>query len=400
MSVSVIDLVEIAVLPDQESPPKPGRVMTPLSVFAGRGGLRDVAGIPPGSTWAVVVFVQDTDGRRGSGSVGFGHPSSIATIEQLAHHLLGRDPADRNQLWELMYRSTLNVGRRGSVLQAISALDIALWDLFGLQCGRPVYELLGGAVHESLRCYASWLYARDDLDDLAAEARMWVDAGFTALKQRFGYGPEDGAAGIRKNVELIKTVVDAAGPDVDVMADAYMSWDLGYATRCIRAIEDAGLRLRWVEEALPPDDVLAFGRLRRSVSTPLSTGEHEGTRWGFRDLIRHEAVDVLQPDVNRMGGITEARRVWALGESHGLDVVPHVNAAHNMHLSISSLNTPVVEYMPPPFEGVAPDEDQVFWTVYPDEPQPENGRIQPPRGDGLGVTPDPELLQPVATISA
>lgn len=373
--------------------------MTPLSVFAGRDGLTDVAGLPPGETWAVVASVQDSDGRRGSGSVGFGHPSSIPALKQLARHLLGRDPAERNRLWEVMYRSTLNIGRRGAVLQAISALDIATWDLFGLQRGCPVHDLLGGAVHQSLPCYASWLYAREDLDDLATEARMWADAGFPAVKQRFGYGPADGAGGIRKNVELIQTVADAVGPDVDVMADAYMSWDLSYAVRCIRAIEDAGLRLRWIEEPLAPDDLSAFTRLREAVSTPISAGEHEGTRWGYRDLIQQRAVDVIQPDVNRMGGITEARRVWALAETFGLDVVPHVNAAHNMHLSISSLNTPVVEYMPPPFGGHSADEDQVFWNLYPGEPRPEDGYIRPPDGDGLGVTPNYELLQVVETIT-
>ena len=159
-----------------------------------------------------------------------------------------------------MYRATLNIGRRGVVLHAISAVDIALWDLFGKQLGVPVYELLGGKLRASLPAYASWLYATEDLDALAAEAAGWAAQGFTAVKQRLPYGPLEGRSGIRRNVELVRTVVEAVGPDVDVMADAYMSWDAGYAIRCIRAFEDAGLRLRWLEEPLVPDDIPGLAR--------------------------------------------------------------------------------------------------------------------------------------------
>ena len=199
----------------------------------------------------------------------------------------------------------------------------------------------------SLPAYASWLYATEDLDALAAEAAGWAAQGFTAVKQRLPYGPLEGRSGIRRNVELVRTVADAVGPDVDVMADAYMSWDAGYAIRCIRAFEDAGLRLRWLEEPLVPDDIPGLARVRASVATPIAAGEHEATRYGFRDLVEAGAVDVLQPDVNRLGGITEARRVWALGETFGLDVIPHLGFAHNAHLAITSLATPLLEYMPP-----------------------------------------------------
>ena len=157
----------------------------------------------------------------------------------MAPLVVGREPTDVELLWETMYRATLNVGRRGIVLQAISGIDIAVGDLLGKQLGQPLYNLLGGRVRPSLPAYASWLYATEDLDALAEEAAGWATQGFTAVKQRLAYGPGDGARGIRRNVELVRTVVDAVGPDVDVMADAYMGWDVGYAVRCIRAIEDA-----------------------------------------------------------------------------------------------------------------------------------------------------------------
>jgi L-alanine-DL-glutamate epimerase-like enolase superfamily enzyme len=248
----------------------------------------------------------------------------------------------------------------------------------------------------SIRAYASWLYATEDLDALAAEATSWAEMGFTAVKQRLPFGPLDGREGIRNNVRLVRTVVDAVGADVDVMADAYMAWDVGYAIRCIRAIEDAGLRLRWIEEPAIPDDVLGLARIRAAVSTPVAAGEHEATRYGFRDLINAGAVDVLQPDVNRLGGITEARRVWALGETFGIDVIPHLGFAHNAQLAATSLATPLLEYLPPPANADEADEDQIFWLAFPDEPRAEKGRITLSDRPGLGVSLDESVLEQVA----
>jgi L-rhamnonate dehydratase len=378
-------------------PPKSvGRpLVTPLTQLAGADALLrgdTTAGLTPASTWAVVVRVTDGEGRVGAGTAGVGHPGAVAVVRELAPLVTGREPTDMEPLWETMYRATVNIGRRGLVLEAISAIDIAVWDLLGHQLGMPLYNLLGGRIRDRIAAYASWLYASEDLDALAAEAAGWAAQGFTAVKQRLAYGPGDGAPGIRKNVELVRTVMDAVGPDVEVMADAYMGWDTGYAIRCIRAIEDAGLRLRWLEEPLIPDDIPGMARIRRSVSTPIAAGEHEATRFGFRDLVSAEAVDILQPDVNRLGGITEARRIWALGETFGLEVIPHVGAAHNLHLSIASLATPLCEYLPPPRDGEQPDEDQLFWSLFPDEPRPVDGWITPNDTPGLGITLDTRLL--------
>ncbi len=370
-------------------------VGTPLTALGGVADGRgaSAAGLPPARTWLVVVELEDEAGRVGVGTAGFGNPAAIEVVRQLEPLVVGSSPGEVARTWEAMYRSTLNIGRRGVVLHAISAVDIALWDLLGRQLGVPVSTLLGGRMRPSLQLYASWLYARDDLDALAAEARSWVEQGFTAVKQRLPYGPLDGRDGIRRNVELVRTVADAVGPGVDVMADAYMSWDVGYAIRCLRAIEDAGIRLRWIEEPVIPDDVLGLARIRAAVSTPVAAGEHEATRFGFRDLVQAGAVDVLQPDVNRLGGITEARRVWALGETFGLDVIPHLGFAHNAQLAAASLATPLLEYLPPPASADEADEDQIFWVAFPDEPRAANGTITLSDRPGLGVTLDPSVVE-------
>ncbi len=400
MSAPVARVRVSTVSPRRATAPK-GRgrpVGTPLTSVEGfvdpRGA--SAAGLQPARTWLVVVELEDAEGRVGIGTAGFGNPAAVEIVRQLEPLVTGRAPAEVGHVWELMYRSTLNIGRRGVVLHAISAVDIALWDLLGKLLGVPVYSLLGGPLRPSLPAYASWLYANEDLDALAAEASSWVEQGFRAVKQRLPYGPLDGREGMARNVQLVRTVVEAVGPGVDVMADAYMSWDVGYAVRCIRALEDAGLHLRWIEEPVIPDDVAGLARVRASVSTPVAAGEHEATRYGFRDLVEAGAVDVLQPDVNRLGGITEARRVWALGETFSLDVVPHLGFAHNAHLAITSLATPILEYMPPPATPDAADEDQIFWVAFPDEPRAEAGRVTLSERPGLGVTLDYTVLEAAA----
>lgn len=357
----------------------------------GRG--ESLAGLPPSAAWAVVVRITDTDGRMGVGTVGFGHRAAVAVVvDSLAPLVLGADPFDVELLWERMYRSTLNIGRAGLVVEAISAVDIALWDLMGRVVDRPVYDLLGGATRDRIPVYASRLYATEDLDALAAEARDYAAAGFRAVKQRLAYGPADGRAGMRRNLELVRTVAEAVGPDVDQMADAYMGWDAGYAVRMIRMIEDAGVRLRWVEEPVIPDDVAGYAAIRQAVSTPIAGGEHEFTRYGMRRLLDAGAVDVLQPDVNRVGGITEARKVWALAAAAGVPVVPHAGQAHNYHLVLSSTASPMAEHFMRPAPGAVPDEDEFAYLLFPDEPDAVDGFVTLAPGPGLGITLDEDVL--------
>jgi L-alanine-DL-glutamate epimerase-like enolase superfamily enzyme len=169
------------------------------------------------------------------------------------------------------------------------------------------------------------------------------------------------------------------------MADAYMGWDVPYAIQMIRMIEDAGLNLTWVEEPVIPDDIAGYAQIRKSVRTPISGGEHEFTRYGFRQLIDAGAVDILQPDVNRIGGITEARKVWALAATYGLRVIPHAGQSHNYHLVISSFQSPMAEYFPSPADGAPLDDDTLFWDLFEGEPRAANGHIALSGEPGLGV---------------
>lgn len=144
---------------------------------------------------------------------------------------------------------------------------------------------------------------------MRSECQAYVRAGYLGVKQRLGYGPRDGLVGMHKNLALVETVASALPDHVEHMADAYMGWDTTYAIRMIRMIEDAGIRLAWLEEPLRPDNIPALAEVRRSVATPIAAGEHEYTRHGARELLLQGAVDILQTDFNRAGGITEAKKL-------------------------------------------------------------------------------------------
>ncbi len=343
-------------------------------------------GLRGGPVGAVLVRVHTDEGLTGISSVGVGNGGVAYILEHCLQPIVaGASPFDVELLWEQMFRATINYGRKGVALEAISAIDIALWDLIGKTLGQPVYNLLGGKTRGRIRVYASRLYAREDLDRLSREAADLHARGFTAMKQRFGYGPAEGVEGMRKNLALIQCVRDAVGPGVDLMADAYMGWDVSYAIRMIRMIEDAGLNLLWVEEPVIPDDIDGYARIRKSVSTPISGGEHEFTRYGFRELIRREAVDILQPDVNRVGGITEARKIWALAAAEGLSVIPHAGQSHNYHLVMAHLNSPMAEYFPSTAEGAPLDDDTLFWELFEGEPLALEGHVTLSGKPGLGL---------------
>ena len=366
------------------TPPSKGvgsHLVTPVSIFYEPQKDRAPGGPPVA---ALLVEVETDDGLVGVGSVGAASGHAQYTIENhLKYVVLNQNPFDVEVLWARMFRESINYGRKGMALEAISAIDIALWDLMGQATGQPVYNLLGGKTRDKLRAYASRLYATEDLDALAAEAQSYLDQGFTAMKQRFGYGPRDGLAGMRKNVELVRTVREVIGPDIELASDAYMGWDAQYAIRMVHMLEDAGLNLAWVEEPVMPDDIDGYAQVSAECDTLISGGEHEFTRYGFRELIDRRAVDIVQIDVNRAGGITEARKIWAMAAARDLPVLPHAGQLHNYHLIMAHMNSPITEYFPEP-EGV-PDGNEIFYRLFDGEPRVQDGYVTLPDTPGLGL---------------
>ena len=268
-----------------------------------------------------------------------------------------------------MYRKTMAFGRKGIGMVAISAVDIALWDLLGKAAKQPVFRLLGGRTKSRIPVYASRLYATE-LGELAAEAKRYKDDGFKAMKLRFGWGPVDGAEGMQRNVDLVRTVRETVGNDVDVMADAYMGWTLDYAKRMLPLLEP--FQLRWLEEPVIPDDIHGYAELKSYGRIPIAGGEHEFTLFGFRDLLQARALDYIQFDTNRVGGITQARKIAALAEAHGVPVIPHAGQMHNYHVVMASLNSPMAEYFPMVDVEVG---NELFWYLFAGEPKAKDGFI-------------------------
>src|SRR5579864_737772 len=331
--------------------------------------------------WLIVEIFTD-DGHVGIGNAALSPQITKHVIDlHLKPLLIGHDPWDSERLWQHMYRKTMAFGRKGIGMVAISAVDIALWDLLGKSAKQPVFRLLGGRTKARIPVYASRLYGVE-LSELAAEAKRYKNEGYRAMKLRFGWGPADGAAGMRKNLDLVRTVREAVGDEIDVMADAYMGWTLDYAKRLLPLLEP--FHLRWLEEPVIPDDIHGYAELKSHGRIPIAGGEHEFTLYGFRDLLEARAVDYIQFDTNRVGGITQARKIAALAEAYSVPVIPHAGQMHNYHVVMASLNSPMAEYFPMVDVEVG---NELFWYVFNGEPKANDGCIDLDENlSGLGLT--------------
>ena len=302
--------------------------------------------------------------------------------------LIGQDPWDIEFLWQHMYRKTMAFGRKGIALVAISAVDIALWDLLGKATKQPVFKLLGGRTKPKIPVYASRLYSTP-LDELAREATKYKNEGYKMMKMRFGWGPTHGPEGMQKNLALVRTLRETLGDGIDIMADAYMGWNLDYAKRMIPLLEK--YNLRWLEEALTPDDIHGYAELRRWGRIPIAHGEHEYSLYGVRELIEAKACDYIQIDMNRVGGITAGRKIAALAEAHSIPVVPHAGQMHNYHVTMANYNCPIAEFFPPVDVEVG---NELFWYIFDGEPMPKDGYIDlDDNKPGLGLTVNEENLK-------
>ena len=339
-------------------------------------------------SWLIVEVFTD-DGHVGIGNAALAPHATKQVIDcYLQPILIGSDPWDTEFLWQHMYRKTMAFGRKGIGMAAMSAVDIALWDILGKSAKQPVYRLLGGKMKPRIPVYASRLY-NIELGKLAAEAEGYKEDGFKAMKLRFGWGPVDNAAGMQRNIDLVRTVREVVGNDIDVMADAYMGWTLDYAKRMLPLLEP--FHLHWLEEPVVPDDIRGYAELKSCGRIPIAGGEHEYTLYGFRDLLDAKAVDYIQFDTNRVGGISQARKIAALAEAYSVPVIPHAGQMHNYHVVMSSLNAPMAEYFPAVDVEVG---NELFWYIFNGEPRAKDGFVDLEENlPGLGLTINEEALR-------
>lgn len=329
----------------------------------------------------LVVEIEASDGTVGFAVTTGGEIGAFIVEKHLARFLEGQRVTDIEKMWDQMYYATLHYGRKGIVINTISGVDLALWDLLAKVRMEPVYSLLGGPVRDELRFYAT-----GPRPDLAK------GMGFIGGKMPLQHGPAEGEEGFRKNIAKLADMRNRVGPDFWLMFDCWMSLDVHYATRLANAAHEHGLK--WLEEALSPDDYWGYAELRRNVPRGMmvTTGEHEATRWGFRLLLEMGCSDIIQPDVGWCGGLTELIKISALADAHNALVVPHGSSVYSYHFVVTRHNSPFAEFL-----MMAPEGDRVVPMFNPlllDEPVPVNGRMKASALDkpGFGVRLNPECV--------
>ncbi len=319
----------------------------------------------------VVVELITDSGLVGIGLSQGGVPAARIIVDHLSRFLLGSDPRDLERLWDQMFRATLPYGRKGLPICAISAVDIALWDLCGKLRDEPVYKLLGGETKKEIPCYVT------GPQPLAAK-----ELGFFGGKMPLPYGPADGIEGLNANIEMVAKAREQVGPDFDLMLDCYMALDVPYTIDLANAVRP--YRVRWIEEALMPDDYDGHARIKAACPWQrFSTGEHEYTRYGFRELINRGNLDILQPDLGWVGGITEAKKIAAMAQAYDLPVIPHGSGVFSTHFQMASSNGPFQEVL-----AMSPTGDKIvpIWNgLIEGDPLPENGVVRPPDLPGWGI---------------
>lgn len=302
-------------------------------------------------------------------------PVSQSTGQGLGQLLIGRDPRDINALWSLMYGCSTTYGRRGVVIQAISGIDIALWDILGKVCGQPIHRLLGGARRDRLRAYASDL-SPETPDAIVARAQSHVAKGYTALK--FGWGKL--GANVRDDAAFIARVRGAIPEETDIMLDMGTPVPLQDALWLADALAEH--RVSFLEEPLSPDDLDGFAALTARARTPIATGEKETTRFGFRDLIERGGLRIIQPDIARCGGITEAMRIIAFAELRGVTVIPHCWASD----ILVSATAQVLSTLPEaPWLEYNATDNPLKRRLLTEPIAVTDGFVRVPEGPGLGI---------------
>lgn len=387
MKITAVRLVEVRGTMAFEGEFWEERLIRPIDIYP-EDQAQGAGWLPPqdDGTYAMrSYFIEiDTD----AGLMGRGGPTTLdqgfIIQTQLAPLMLGHDPLATERLWDRLYRAQVH-GRKGVAMMALSVVDAALWDLKGKWADAPVYRLLGGPVRQRIPAYASALGFSLEPEQVDARARAFVDQGYRATKWFFRHGPTDGVGGIRKNEELVRTLREAVGPDVDLMLDCWMSWNVPYTLEMAQRL--APYHPRWLEEPVLPDKIAQYAEIRRSSPIPIAGGEHEYTRWGIKELLDAGAVDVLQPDIYWAGGISEMLKICALASAYDIPVIPHGHSVPaTLHVIAAHPVTvcPQLEYL------IKWNTIHQFFLKTPI--RPENGEVILPTAPGLGMDLDEDKI--------
>ena len=340
---------------------------------------------------ACLVEIVGEDGNSGWGEA-FGPARLTAPIvEHYKPLLIGEDALATERHWQALYNGLRDHGQKGLAIEALSAIDIALWDLKGRHLGVSVHRLLGGPLRSRVEAYATGFYRKrrgDPLEYLVEEAQQRIAAGFSAIKLKLGFGLED-------DVRLCEAVRRAVGPEIRIMVDANHAYDALGAIRLGKQIEP--LDIAWFEEPVPPEDLAGYREVKAALQIPIAGGEAEFTRWGFRSLITERLVDILQPDVAAAGGISETKKIADMASAFGVRVNPHVWGTA-VALAASLQLIAVLPHNPPGLYPVEPllefdqSEHPIRMAVVSQAIVQTDGWVEIPDRPGLGIDIDRAAL--------
>lgn len=356
-----------------------------------------------GNRKSLLVRVETDTGMVGwgeGGQYGPAEPVRSCIEDVFAPRLLGAELSSPPMIWETLFHAIRDFGTRGPYAEALSALDIALWDLFGQELGAPLHRLIGGARRDTVHAYGTGFYypAEDpftvDAGRLRAECDRKVADGFSAVKVKIGL------LSVADDARRLGIIRDHLGDDVDLMVDANHAYNPATALRVSRMLHDHGVL--WFEEPVVPEDKEGYRRVRDGSPVPIAGGECEYTRHGFNELIAGECVDIAQPDLGVVGGISEWMNVQALAAVHGVSVIPHVwgsgvALAAALHVLAASPLNPYSAH-PVPFQNEPALEFDTTENVLRSEVVEEpfslvNSRVEVPQRPGLGVTIDEDAIR-------
>lgn len=353
---------------------------------------------------SLLVRITTDEGLIGwgeGGQYGPAEPVAAAIDGVMAPMLIGRSPQEPVKIWEQLYAFSRDFGQKGTYIEAISAIDIALWDLWGQSLGQPIHALLGGAVRDHVVAYATGCYYGENfrnrpemLASLEQEAAAYAGVGFGILKMKVGL------LSVGQDAERVAVVRQAIGDDIDLLVDANHAYNVATATRMGRILEEHGVL--WFEEPVVPEDRAGYRKLRDRLDVPIAGGEAEFTRFGFRDLFVNGCVDIAQPDLCVAGGISEFLKIQALASSFGVLTIPHVwgsgialaTALHavatvpatpHSYAPVPLANEPVIEYD----RQHNPLRDELLVENF----SLDDGCLAVPSGPGLGITINEDVLR-------
>ena len=354
--------------------------------------LPEISSAADGTQDDLIITVETDEGITGYGEVDTAPYVGKAVVDAYMSHgtcyglrevVVGADPFDYEQIWNDMWAKTYYYGRTGPVMHVMSGIDMAIWDIMGKAVGKPVHKLLGGSYTDKVRPYASALMP-DDKDGVKALVEDCVAKGYTAVK--LGWGPL--GFDVRYDIELVKAAKKAAGDKVEIMIDIGKRYRLKESIYVAKALEQ--LNIYWLEEPLPAEDYTGYKRLTESTTMRIATGEEESGRLSFARLINQTHIDIVQPDISRCGGLTEAKKIATMAADANILFVPH---AFKTGILVAASIQLIAAIPHAPFLEFSITQSAIRRELLTQPFVQKDGFVEVPQTPGLGIELNPDIIR-------